>query len=86
MNPDAPLRNGIKMQTLHLPADDLVPGHQPPRSNQLAMATRTSGIDLFWLPLGAGGRSVRFIPDVVEAVGGRSTSVTIAEPLADCSS
>jgi hypothetical protein len=58
------------MQTLHLPADDLVPRHQPPRSNQLAMATRTSGIDLFWLPLGAGGRSVRFIPDVVEAVGG----------------
>jgi hypothetical protein len=71
MNPNAPLTNAVEMRILHEPADDLLPRHQLPRSNQLTMATRTSGIDLFWLPLGAGGRSVRFNGIVFEALSAK---------------
>ena len=50
----------------------LIPGGAPKLPTYAAMSSDTeSGVDLYWLPLGAGGRSVRFNGRVFEAVAAR---------------
>src|ERR1700756_5391864 len=47
---------------------------QPLETNRIAMASPAPGIDLFWLPLGAGGHFVRLNGRIYEAIASRLDS------------
>jgi len=50
------------------PSASVLPGGDNARAGQASAAAGPDGIDLYWLPLGAGGRSVRWNGKVYEAL------------------